>query len=394
VVPAAAHTIHKLAALLYLRYWYIEQTWPKQYTSSLQGPKTESLMNSALRAPTARRLARAIHGFYASKAPTVPQNRRRVVRAASLVCLLGLACAIAFGCAASKHTPTAEESFITATEHFDRGAYDLAIKGYKELLDQHPFTEHSAEAETKIAQGYYLMGRYPEAIAAFGDFERMHPTSPLVPLVNYYLGMSYLRQMRPMDRDQEASGNAQAYFRAVTDRYPGTPWAERARLRLRECEEALAAHELYIAKFYLRQHNLPAAEARFSQLLKSYANTDAAGQALQLFGDEYLDRDREELAELSFLALITHHRDDPLADRARVRLAHLSPSIGVSENAPASDPLEVLILRLAERGAATDEPEKDPVAPQKDDQSSKARDAGLPLTNGPAKPIQLAPSRH
>jgi outer membrane protein assembly factor BamD len=311
-----------------------------------------------------------------------------------LFCFLTVLGAIAFGCA-SKRTPTAEETFITAKEHFDRGAYELAIEAYKELLDQHPFTEHSGEAETKIAQAYYLMGRYPEAIAAFGDFERMHPTSPLVPLVNYYLGMSYLRQMRPMDRDQDASANAHAYFRAVIDRYPGTPWAERAGLRLRECDEALAAHELYIAEFYLRQDNLPAAEARFRQLLKAYVNTDAAGRALHLFGEEYLDRDREDLAELSFLALITHHRDDPLADRASARLAHLTRSGGVSGNAAAQDPLELLIIRLAERAAATDEPEKDPVAPQgKDEPSSKPRDAGLPLTDGSAEPVQLAPSRH
>jgi len=311
-----------------------------------------------------------------------------------LFCFLTVLSAIAFGCA-SKRTPTAEETFITAREHFDRGAYELAIEAYKELLDQHPFSEHSGEAETKIAQAYYLMGRYPEAIAAFGDFERMHPTSPLVPLVNYYLGMSYLRQMRPMDRDQDASANAHAYFRAVIDRYPGTPWAERARLRLRECDEALAAHELYIAEFYLRQDNLPAAEARFRQLLKAYVNTDAAGRALHLFGEEYLNRDREDLAELSFLVLITHHRDDPLADRARARLEHLTRSGGVSGNAAAPDPLELLISRLAERAAVADQPEKDPVAPQgKDEPSSKPRDAALPLTDGPAESVQLAPSRH
>jgi outer membrane protein assembly factor BamD len=169
--------------------------------------------------------------------------------------------------------------------------------------------------------------------------------------------MSYLRQMRPFDRDQGASGNAHAYFRAVMDRYPGTPWAERASLRLRECDEALAAHELYVARFYLRQANLSAAESRLSELLEDYAHTDATREALYLFAEEYLKRGLDELSELALLALITHYPDTPLARRAGARLTGLShSSTPLPWSTAARDPLGLLLLHLTERRLGMSEP--------------------------------------
>jgi len=246
------------------------------------------------------------------------------------------------GCSQKKQL-TAEETFASANEHFESGAYEIAIESYKELLDQHPFDENALEAETKIALAYYLMGRYAEAIAAFSDFERMHPTSPQIPVVTYYLGMAYLKQMRPVDRDQTASDSAHAYFRAVIERHPTSPWAERSRLRLRECEEALAAHELYVASFYLRQKNLSAAEARLRHLLEDYPGTDAAARALHVFGNAYLQRDLREPAALAFLALVQYHPDDPLAAEATSTLNSMGDS-----SAP-GDPLQMLMARLAQQ---------------------------------------------
>jgi outer membrane protein assembly factor BamD len=272
-----------------------------------------------------------------------------------LALLVATVAAALFACA-GRQKLTADETFLGANEHFDSGAYELAISGYKKLLDEYPFTEQSEEAEMKIAQAYYLLGRYAEAITAFSDFERMHPTSPKVPRVTYYLGMSYLKQMRPIDRDQSASGNAHAYFRAVLDRYPGSPWAERARLRLRECEEALAAHELYVSEFYLRDKKLLAAESRLTHLLRTYPNTDAAARALHLLGTTYLERDLREPAALAFLALIAHHADHPLADQATAELVRLQGAPMGNGSAPTADPLGLLIAHLTAADGRQPEP--------------------------------------
>jgi outer membrane protein assembly factor BamD len=254
------------------------------------------------------------------------------------------------GCA-GRRALSAEETHAQASEYFESGAYELAIESYKDLLDQHPFTEHAADAELKTAQAYYLMGRYAEATAAFSDFERMHPTSPQVPVVTYYLGMSYLKQMRPEDRDQEPSDKAHAYFAAVIDRYPGSPWAERARLRLRECDETLAAHELYVANFYLRRKNLPAAEARFGHLLRNYPNTDAAAEGLFRLGYAYAEQGLHRPAALAYRVVLARHAEAPIAGDARRMLDEIPAGVADGDG----DPLEALLAeRLARTAAATD----------------------------------------
>src|SRR5579884_2953916 len=114
-----------------------------------------------------------------------------------------LAAALLAGCAATKKPVVpAEQLWKEGNQAFSDEAWELAVERYKALLDQHPFDPNAEEAELKIAQAHYLAHRYAEAIAAFGDFERMHPTSPNLPLVEYHLGMAYLAQASTSVRDQ------------------------------------------------------------------------------------------------------------------------------------------------------------------------------------------------
>lgn len=275
--------------------------------------------------------------------------------------LLAVAALQLAACSATRQL-SADETFTAANENFEDGAYDAAIEGYKDLLDRHPFSEHATEAETRIARAYYLLGRHAEAIAAFSDFERMHPTSPDVPLVTYYLGMSYLKQMRPSDRDQSASQNAHAYFRAVIDRYPGTEWAQRSELRLRECEEVLAQHELYVIRYYLRHRMLAAAESRYRGLLEAYPHTEAAARALLRFGREYEKRERYRPASLSLRVLIETHPDNPLVGEATTLLTRIDPKAPSARSG--EDPLRELLRELAIGTVALEPTDALPDAPR------------------------------
>src|SRR5438093_907288 len=164
---------------------------------------------------------------------------------------------VAIGCAGKKRVLPPEKLWSEANHAFDDEAYELAADRYKSLLDQYPFDTNAEEAELKLAQSYYLGERYAEAIAAFGDFERMHPTSANLAQVEYHLGMSYLRQSSTSDRDRQLYTNALPYFRNIVDRFPESAWAAKARPRVRECREALAAHETAVATDYLRQRRFP-----------------------------------------------------------------------------------------------------------------------------------------
>jgi outer membrane protein assembly factor BamD len=263
---------------------------------------------------------------------TVRGMRRRRVAALALVVLVA-------GCSTKKTPIPAEKLWSEADQAFSDEAWELSVDRYKAVLDQYPFDARAEEAELRIAQSYYLSRRYPEAISAFGDFERMHPTSPSLAQVEYQLGMAYLLQATTSDRDQQAHSNALTYFRNVVDRFPRSPWAERARLRMRECRESLAQHEYGVARYYLRQGNLLAAESRLRSLLVDYPDSDATAQALYMFAGSYASRDEQDGATLALATLARHHADGPLGREAHDRL-------GPEARTDGQDPLSLLLSHL------------------------------------------------
>jgi outer membrane protein assembly factor BamD len=264
------------------------------------------------------------------------------MRRRRLGALLGLALAVV-ACAGKKRVTPPDQLWSEANEAFADEAYEFAVERYKALLDQHPFDANAEQAQLRIAQAHYLAKRYPEAIAAFGDFERMHPTSAHLPQVEYELGMSHLAQATTVDRDQQAYTSALTYFRNVIDRFPRSSWAEKARLRLRECREALASHEADIATYYLRQGNLRAAEARLRGLLTDYPEADATARALDGFAREYARREEPEGATLALATLVRYHPEGQLGRDARERLGADGASPALLDG---QDPLPLLVGRI------------------------------------------------
>ncbi|HLK11765.1 MAG TPA: outer membrane protein assembly factor BamD [Candidatus Binatia bacterium] len=263
--------------------------------------------------------------------------------------VLVAAAALVAACAATKKPVVpADQLWKEGNQAFQDEAWELAVERYKALLDQHPFDANAEEAELKIAQAHYLAHRYAEAIAAFGDFERMHPTSPNLALVEYHLGMSYLEQSSTSDRDQQSATNALTYFRNLTDRFPTSPWAEKARLRVRECRESLARHETDVAAWYLRHRNLLAAEARLRGLLREYPETDATAEALHTFAEFYAGRNEKDEVRLALATLARHHPDGPLAAEARERLGR------TTDDVDGPDPLPLLVARLEAMASQSD----------------------------------------
>ena len=245
-------------------------------------------------------------------------------------------------CAGKPPQPPPGDLWRDANQAFDDEAFQLAIERYKAFLDNYPFDENAEEAELRIARSYYLAARYPEAIAAFENFERMHPTSEHLPAVQYQQGMSYVMQYGDAERDQRYARSALTSFRNVIDRFPSGPWASKAQLRIRECREALARHEAQVADYYLVRESLRAAEARLAGVLADYPDTDAAAQILFDFAREYEARGEDTAAELAFATLVHHRPDGPQAEVAREHLGGQHPLL------TGPDPLPRLLTWIGE----------------------------------------------
>ena len=274
------------------------------------------------------------------------------MRITTILGLLTLAALV--GCGA-KPKPAADDYYKEATAAFGEKNYDVAISRYKELLDQYPFSDHAEEVELRIAESYYRNKKYPEAIAAFNDFQRMHPMSPKLAKVYYLLGKSYMEQMTTIDRDQTAAESAHAWFQVVIERYPETRWARKARRHRAQCRESLAMHELYITSFYLRRKNLPAAENRAKGILQNYPETQTATRALEQLATAYEQAGDVEHARMARAAL-----DERTAAFAGMTPESLSAGTVPAVTTPSTD---TLIADLDLRYGPSDVPLNAPGAP-------------------------------
>ncbi len=148
--------------------------------------------------------------------------------------------------------------------------YGDAQKAFQKIVEQYPYSKYVVLAELKLADAYYLDEKYSEAAASYEQFARLHPSHKIIPYVLYQLGMCYLKMAGSIDRDHGQLLKALTVFNRIAQVYAGTPWAQKAEEKARECRRKLAEYEFYVAKFYYKRGKYLAAKKRLEYLLAEY----------------------------------------------------------------------------------------------------------------------------
>jgi outer membrane protein assembly factor BamD len=261
--------------------------------------------------------------------------------ARTLLSLLGAALLLLGGCDTVVKRRSAKEYYNEANEAYSNEDFTSAVDFYHDLLDQYPLNPYAEESQLKVAYSYYIEKKYAEAIASLNDFERAYPTSMHLPFVEYYRGMSYLEQMRSIDRDQAVTDKAHEHFRAVTDRFPDSAFASLAEKKVRVCREALASHELMVADFYDRYNNVAAAKSRLRTIIEDYPETAVTADALGRLRNLLDEEGKKELAELAEQARALRQPNTPAPEKTEGRTLGLRiPFISQEPSSPASEKTE------------------------------------------------------
>lgn len=243
-----------------------------------------------------------------------------------IIALLWIA---ASGCSLLRSRPssepnaTAEALFEEGVNAFNNKRYLLAIDRFQRVKTEFPFSPQVTEAELKIAEAHYLNKQYPEAIAAFKEFQALHPKNENIPFVLYRLGLAHLDQFTSIDRDQKNTEIAKSYFETVVKEHPSSPYAAQAQEKLQKSLEYLAEREFYVASFYLREKKYRAAIDRLEGILKHYRNTRTAEKALYYLADSYRQEKNTVRAGLAYQAILHHYPESAFAQEARYQLSQL-----------------------------------------------------------------------
>src|SRR3989338_8636992 len=243
---------------------------------------------------------------------------------------------------------TAEALFAEGTDHFKNKKYALAIDRFQRVKVEYPFSPEVIAAELKLAEAYYLNKQYPEAAAAFKEFQTLHPSNENIPLVLYHLGLVHFEQFTSSDRYQKVTEIAKGYFEQVVKNHANSPYAAQAKEKLVKCLEYLSDHEFNIAKFYFNEKKYLAAIDRLEAIIRRCAGMPVAANALYYLGESYRLEKNNIKAALAYEALIQHYPNDPLATNAQAQLSEVTKE--------KQDPLATLLKRDGRPALASSQP--------------------------------------
>ncbi|ABW67859.1 DNA uptake lipoprotein-like protein [Desulfosudis oleivorans Hxd3] len=232
-------------------------------------------------------------------ATSTDNHRRRfyMKQLAVILSALLMICAMA-GCA---HKPvqekSAQELADEGTRYFDKGRYKKSIEAFENLRDWYPFSKLTTLADLKVADAYFNMEEYESAVSAYENFERLHPRHESVPFVIFRTGLCHFNRLDTIDRDQTPAHRAIDAFSRLVRAYPDSEYASQATDYIHQCRESLAAHELYVAKFYFKTKRYRSALYRFKQIIEKYPDVgdiETARRHIPLCEEGLAEMEKEE----------------------------------------------------------------------------------------------------
>jgi outer membrane protein assembly factor BamD len=186
---------------------------------------------------------------------------------------------------------------------FSKGRYVDAIASWEKVRDSFQSAELTMQAELKIARAHFEAEQYAEAAIAYEEFLRLRPDHPETASNLFYLGTSYYRQILSPDRDQTVTKQALSTFERLLRQFPDDARAGQSKEMVSKLREHLAAHELYVGRFYVRSKKAKSAISRLTSLLQNYPEHGGRDEAYFLLVQAYLLQGERELAAENFTIL-------------------------------------------------------------------------------------------
>jgi outer membrane protein assembly factor BamD len=210
----------------------------------------------------------------------------------------------------------------------NEGNWATAVKYFEKLEARYPFGRYAQQAQLDTAYAYYRDGEPASAIAALDRFIKLHPNHPNVDyayylkgVVNFYEDQSFLAQWSkqdPAERDPRSARDSFAAFKELVTRFPESKYTPDATARMKYLVNSLAAHEVYVAQWYVKRGAFVAAVNRATYALKTYPDAPATEEALAVLVRSY---DRLGMTDLRDDALRVFQKNFPkstlLADLKR-----------------------------------------------------------------------------
>ncbi len=172
-----------------------------------------------------------------------------------------------------------------------------AVKYFEKLEARFPYGRFAQQAQLEIAYAQYKDGEKALAIAAADRFIKLYPSHANVDYAYYLKGIINFNELSGMltwltspdmtDRDPKSTRDAFEAFKEVVTRFPESKYAEDSAARMRYLVNALASHEVYVARYYMKRTAYLAAANRAQYAIQHYPGAPATEDALYILVKAY-----------------------------------------------------------------------------------------------------------
>jgi outer membrane protein assembly factor BamD len=192
---------------------------------------------------------------------------------------------------------SAAKLYAEAKSNLTDRNYAQAIKYYQKLEARYPYGRFAQQAGIEIAYAHYKDGESALAVAACDRFIKMHPNHPNVDYVYYLKGLAnfnedlgilgFVGNQDMTERDPKSAIESFDAFKELVNRYPDSKYTPDAVARMRYLVNALAAHEVHVARYYYRRTAYVAAANRAQYALKTYPAAPANEEGILIMVKAY-----------------------------------------------------------------------------------------------------------
>ena len=223
----------------------------------------------------------------------------------------------------------AAEFYAAAKEQFDNQSWDAAIKLYEQLEAKFPFGRFAQQAQIEVAYAYYKQGETAQAVSALEKFVKLHPNHPNVDYALYLKALANFKEdLGPFsrlvkqdlaDRDPKAARESFEGFKDLVTRFPESRYATDSRQRMAYLVEALARHEVTVARYYLARGAYLAAANRAQDAITRFPQSPAHRESLDIMIEAYDRMGMTELRDDAKRVLNKNFPADPMGQSGKNR---------------------------------------------------------------------------
>jgi len=181
-----------------------------------------------------------------------------------------------------------EVIYAEADKLMGKSHFKEAAEKFEEVDRDHPYSPYARRAIAMSAYSYYKEGMYPEAIQAAKRYSTLHPGTKESALAQNIIAMSHYDRITDPSRDQGRTKKALKEMETLVRRYPSSPYAAKARNRIKIANDMLAAAEMKVARYYLEQKTFLAAINRYRIVITKYQTTAHVEEALMRVAEAYM----------------------------------------------------------------------------------------------------------